>query len=380
MPEGGPSPDTPGTYAEVSPKELRPGATIQFVVSGYPAGETLNIKIDDGAGYSDTTTAGSGVVHTQAIGASGSTSGSLRLPSDISEGWHWLRFLASEVVEGKGVLGYTNGAGSASNTSHLTAFYVAGETLGGATAEESVVAGTSPGAVDATQGRSGSTGGSGSSGTGGSTSTSGGAGSTSGGASGAGDSGDGTGAAMSDEEAAAAAAGALLGDGVVADASGVGASGTTGTSGTATRSVAGGSTPTGAGSDSAGIPIPLPGLITLGAVAVVGIALMLIVMLRRPRSAVAAGALDSAERVGDGHSFGGGFGEGFDPGVDVVEPTVAPVAADSTTTVPASASAMSAALIPASAATGTAAANPAVATSAPAVPAASGDAVPAMPA
>jgi hypothetical protein len=145
IPEGGASPDTPGTYAEASPKELKPGETIQFSVSGYPAGEILNVKIDDGAGYSDQTTAGTGVVHTQAIGKNGSTAGSFKLPGDISEGWHWLRFLASEQVEGKGVLGYTNGAGSASNTSHPTAFLVKGESVGGKDAEDSVVTGTPPG-------------------------------------------------------------------------------------------------------------------------------------------------------------------------------------------------------------------------------------------
>jgi hypothetical protein len=150
IPEGGASPDTPGTYAEASPKELKPGETIKFSVTGYPAGEILNIKIDDGAGYSDQTTAGTGVIHTQAIGKNGSASGSFKLPGDISEGWHWLRFLASEQVEGKGVLGYTNGAGSASNTSHPTAFRVKGESVGGKDAKDSVVEGTHPGTDTAT--------------------------------------------------------------------------------------------------------------------------------------------------------------------------------------------------------------------------------------
>jgi hypothetical protein len=287
IPEGGASPDTPGTYAEVSPKELRPGATIQFSVSGYPAGEVLNIKVDDGAGYSDQTTAGTGVIHTQIIGASGSTSGSLKLPADISEGWHWLRFLASEVVEGKGVLGYTNGAGSASNTSHPTAFYIAGESLGGATANESVVQGTSPGVVNAGQGNTSTTGGSGQT----TTDTG-----TNDNSTGAVDEGTGD-ASMTDEEAAAAADAALLnsgvGGGAVVDATGG-------------RTVSAGTSPTGSASTSALDGLPLPGLIVLGVVVLLGIVAMMFVALKRPRPAIVSG-IDAADRVGDGVSFGGGF-------------------------------------------------------------------------
>jgi hypothetical protein len=246
LPEGGASPDTPDTYAEVSPKELRPGATIQFAVSGYPAGEVLNIKVDDGLGYSDQTTAGTGVIHTQIIGASGSTSGSLKLPADISEGWHWLRFLASEVVEGKGVLGYTNGAGSAANTSHPTAFYIAGESLGGATANESVVQGTSPGVVNAGQGNTNTAGGSGQTTNSGQTTDTG----TNDNNTGAVDEGTGD-TAMTDEEAAAAAEAALLdrgaGGGAVVDATGG-------------RTVNAGTSPTSSASTSVLDGLPLPGV------------------------------------------------------------------------------------------------------------------------
>lgn len=148
VPDSGAGSDTPGTYAEVTTKTLQPGATIKFYVTGYPAGETVYIKIDDGSGYSDTTTAGSGVVHTQKIASDGTVSGSFQLPSDISQGGHWLRFLASEEVSGKGVLGYTQGAGSTSNSGHPTFFTVAGESLGGKTLAETTGTVEHPGATD----------------------------------------------------------------------------------------------------------------------------------------------------------------------------------------------------------------------------------------
>jgi hypothetical protein len=291
VPEGGASPDTPGTYAEVSPKELRPGATIQFAISGYPAGEVLNIKIDDGSGYSNQAQAGTGVIHTQIIGASGSTSGSLQLPGDISEGWHWLRFLASEVVEGKGVLGYTNGAGNASNTSHPTAFYIAGESLGGASAQESVVGTVHPG-TNATQGGAGN--GSGGGANSGSTTT--GLDDGNAGANGV-DTGTDTGSTtMSEEEAAAAANAALL--------SGETRGSTTGT--TTGRVVAENLSPASVGAASVFDILPLPGLIILGIVVILGIAAMMFVALRRPRPAIVSG-IDAVDRVGDGVTFGGGF-------------------------------------------------------------------------
>ncbi|MDR1088176.1 MAG: hypothetical protein LBL23_02740 [Coriobacteriales bacterium] len=286
IPEGGASADTPGTYAEVSPKELRPGATIQFAVSGYPAGEVLNIKIDDGLGYSDQGTAGTGVVHTQLIGASGSTSGSLRLPSDLTEGWHWLRFLASETIAGKGVLGYTNGAGSASNTGHPTAFYVAGESMGGATAEESVVASTSPGVVDASQGGAGSTNNSNAALV------------------------EGEEEAMTAEEAAAAADAAVMNSTTRAGTTGA----TTGAASTGNRA-----TTTGAFDE-----LPLPGLIVLGAVVVLGIAALMFVALKRPRPAIVS-PVDDPDQVGDGRSFGGGF---TGPGPADADAAVATVVAD----------------------------------------------------
>lgn len=116
LPAGGAGPDTPGTSSSVSPSTLAPGDWISFTVNGFPAGETVYIKIDDGVGYGDTTVQGSGVIHKQAINSRGTASGSFQLPADIAPGAHWLRYLASAYVDpsdpNKGVLGYTNRGGS----------------------------------------------------------------------------------------------------------------------------------------------------------------------------------------------------------------------------------------------------------------------------
>ncbi|MDR1237025.1 MAG: hypothetical protein LBK28_02165, partial [Propionibacteriaceae bacterium] len=116
IPPDGPGADTPGTSASVSPKTLKPCQTIRFKVSGYPGGETLYVKIDDGVGFGNTSVQGSGVWYAQAIPTSGKVSGSFALPCDITPGSHWLRFLASEYVDpkdpGKGVIGYTRRGGT----------------------------------------------------------------------------------------------------------------------------------------------------------------------------------------------------------------------------------------------------------------------------
>ncbi|MDR0346856.1 MAG: hypothetical protein LBH56_00565 [Coriobacteriales bacterium] len=311
LPEDGASPDTPGTFAEVYPKEVQPGAVVSFSVSGYPAGEILNIKVDDGLGYSDHTQAGTGVIHTQVIGASGSTSGTFRLPGDLSEGWHWLRFLASEQVEGKGVLGYTNGAGSPTNTAHPTAFLVVGVSLGGAGAEESVVQGTSPGSTT-TNNYGDTTGGN----------TTGGNGAANQGAAGGGNT------VLSEEEAAAAAESALLasGNGEGTDRkptetnapTGSGSGTTTTASTTATNTT----NALGANQDVISVlDIPLPGLIVFGIALLGGFALLLIAAFKRPKP-VATSGIDAANSVGDGRSFGAGIGVGldFNADIDVVEP------------------------------------------------------------
>ncbi|WP_150461165.1 hypothetical protein [Nesterenkonia ebinurensis] len=97
IPPDGAGPDTPGTASTTSPTSgLRPGDTLNFTVHGFPAGETLYIKIDDGLNCSQAAVHGACVYHQQAIPASGTVSGSIVLPHDITPGQHWLRFLASE--------------------------------------------------------------------------------------------------------------------------------------------------------------------------------------------------------------------------------------------------------------------------------------------
>lgn len=111
-PSGGADPDTPGTSASVSPRTLEPGGTISYRVSGFPAGEIVNIKVDDGDFCSQSGVHGACVVAQQRIPASGTVTGSLVLPPDLALGSHWLRFLASEEVTDAdgaylGVKGYT---------------------------------------------------------------------------------------------------------------------------------------------------------------------------------------------------------------------------------------------------------------------------------
>ncbi len=101
VPPGGPGADTPGTSAEVSPSSLSPGDKISFTLRGFPTGETVNIKIDDGEVCGEAAIHGACVVYKKKIG-SGSTVGSFRLPKDLEEVAHTLRFLASEEIEGSG--------------------------------------------------------------------------------------------------------------------------------------------------------------------------------------------------------------------------------------------------------------------------------------
>lgn len=153
LPPGGAGPDTPGTHSSVSPGTITVGGTIRFTVTGYPAGETINVKIDDGQGYSDQTVQGAGVVYQQKIAADGSVSGSFALPSFVGPGTHWLRFLASqEFTDSQGNVG-VNGF-----TNHSPNFTVVAASSGG-----------SGGSGSGGSGGSGSGGSSGGSGAGGST-------------------------------------------------------------------------------------------------------------------------------------------------------------------------------------------------------------------
>lgn len=112
VPSTGPGDDTPGTSATVSPRSLRAGETIRFHITGFPGGEIVYVKIDDGKFCAESGVHGACVVHQQRIPASGTVSGSLVLPADLRPGNHWLRFLASEEVTGddgsyEGIKGYT---------------------------------------------------------------------------------------------------------------------------------------------------------------------------------------------------------------------------------------------------------------------------------
>ncbi|MFT3872505.1 MAG: hypothetical protein QM714_07650 [Nocardioides sp.] len=112
VPPTGPGPDTPGTSGSVSPRSLRAGQTLSFRISGFPGGEIVYIKIDDGKVCSQSGVHGACVVAQQRIPSSGAVSGSLVLPGDLKPGAHWLRFLASKKVydangDYQGVKGYT---------------------------------------------------------------------------------------------------------------------------------------------------------------------------------------------------------------------------------------------------------------------------------
>lgn len=109
IPPDGPSPNTPGTWSTVSPTSLEPGGLLRFSVGGFPPGETLYIKIDDGTACSQSATHGACVYHTQAIPSSGVVNGSFYIPGDIGAGTHWLRFLASAPAPGGGggTIGFT---------------------------------------------------------------------------------------------------------------------------------------------------------------------------------------------------------------------------------------------------------------------------------
>ncbi|WP_051681739.1 hypothetical protein [Cellulomonas sp. HZM] len=154
LPPGGAGSSTPGTSSTVSPTRLSAGDTIRFTLRGFPAGETVNVKIDDGAGYSDQTIQGSGVVYQQKIAAGGTVSGSFALPAKLSAGRHWLRFLASEeFTDAKGnlgVKGYTNRSPEFTVVAATTSGSTGGKTSGGKT-----TTGSSKGSQDATGGRDG---------------------------------------------------------------------------------------------------------------------------------------------------------------------------------------------------------------------------------
>ena len=157
IPPDGAGADTPGTSASVSPRTLAPGATIRFTLSGFPAGEVVYVKIDDGTECDAAAVHGACVYHQQRIGSSGSVSGSFEVPTGLKPGAHWLRFLASEEMTDKdgtylGVKGYTHRGG--------TDFTVVAATKGTTTKDGDTGTSGSTGAPGTTTTSSGTTGGS----------------------------------------------------------------------------------------------------------------------------------------------------------------------------------------------------------------------------
>ena len=116
IPPDGPGPETPGTKSRVWPKKVKAGDRLNFEVSGYPANETVYIKIDDGLMCSDTSH-GACVYHTQKLNKKGYAKGSLVVPN-LAPGKHWLRMLATGDVFDKktgekiGYKGYTRRGGN----------------------------------------------------------------------------------------------------------------------------------------------------------------------------------------------------------------------------------------------------------------------------
>lgn len=112
-PGGAATSNTPGTNSTVSPSTLKAGDTLSFTLSGFPANEQVYIKIDDGNACPADAAQGACVVHQQKTDGNGNVNGSFVLPTDLAEGEHTLRFLATEVKKDSsgnqiGTEGYSN--------------------------------------------------------------------------------------------------------------------------------------------------------------------------------------------------------------------------------------------------------------------------------
>jgi len=116
IPPDGAGPDSAGTSSRVWPTEVKAGDRLNFEVSGYPANETVYIKIDDGLMCTDTSH-GACVYATQKLDANGYASGSIVVPN-LAPGAHWLRMLAtgdvfdSQTGQKLGYEGYTRRGGN----------------------------------------------------------------------------------------------------------------------------------------------------------------------------------------------------------------------------------------------------------------------------
>ncbi|NHC45389.1 hypothetical protein [Motilibacter aurantiacus] len=82
---GAPTPPAPApAAASLGAASVQAGSALSFGVTGFPAGQTLTVKIDDGA-----------ILSTYPISASGTVDASVTIPADLAAGTHWLRFLAA---------------------------------------------------------------------------------------------------------------------------------------------------------------------------------------------------------------------------------------------------------------------------------------------
>ncbi|MDU0967505.1 MAG: hypothetical protein E7A62_02230 [Actinomycetaceae bacterium] len=95
LPPGGAG-DSNAGQSTINPSVLPVGGTVSFTLTGFPAGSTVSVKLDDGLiDGSDSSQQFTGVVHKGVVPASGTWSSSFVLPSYVHEGSHWLRFLTT---------------------------------------------------------------------------------------------------------------------------------------------------------------------------------------------------------------------------------------------------------------------------------------------
>lgn len=125
IPASGAGSDTTGTSSSVSSSSVRQGETLRFTVSGFPADHVISVKIADGQYCGSAVRYGSCVVARVTSDASGTASGSITIPSDLTTGSYWLRFLASNpATTNRGSSDFSVVAGTTADAS-------AGQVLGG---------------------------------------------------------------------------------------------------------------------------------------------------------------------------------------------------------------------------------------------------------
>lgn len=86
--------DSPGTEASVTTKTVQAGQQVSFTATGFPAGATVYVQLDDGATHWDSSLPGRSILHKK-VPSSGKVSGSVVLPANVALGAHWLRFNAT---------------------------------------------------------------------------------------------------------------------------------------------------------------------------------------------------------------------------------------------------------------------------------------------